>query len=429
MLTQFNPVLDASTLMPRVSGTAGDLAEIASGGVLADAEVTPASFDPAGSAASVQLAAEAFASNASHLSSGTVATARLGSGTASSSTYLRGDQTWAAAGGGSTPTLAEILAQGDDADGYGLTNVDSLANGDELWAVNSDGTAAFAATQFNGAVSLNDYLLALDGSSSLQGDGSGNVTAVGNWQGLTIFPITDSGDNPNPVTGATGIVEIVACQTSQTGNMLEICAMPGDGGSLFAVDPYGDVTIGGSLNLDGDFFSSSDFYVGPIHINGSNSLSGSRTSGVGEILTIQAWEDHGGSPAYPSQMILALTNDATPVPAVTLNSDGAIFAGDVSLAAGNAINLGGQSYIENQLQGGNDEGAMVLNAASGFGLGSWEFQSEGTNLMSLGVVISYYGYPQIWLNLPQSSDGSVPPGLNSGDLFCDQSNNNVIRSA
>ena len=39
---------------------------------------------------------------ASAIDSGTIATARLGSGTASSSTFLRGDQTYAAAGGGLT---------------------------------------------------------------------------------------------------------------------------------------------------------------------------------------------------------------------------------------------------------------------------------------------------------------------------------------
>jgi phage FluMu protein gp41 len=45
--------------------------------------------------------------NAGSLSSGTVATARLGSGTASSDTFLRGDGSWAAAGGGAPAVLSK----------------------------------------------------------------------------------------------------------------------------------------------------------------------------------------------------------------------------------------------------------------------------------------------------------------------------------
>ena len=52
------------------------------------------------------LAAIAASGSASDLSTGTVGTARLGSGTASSSTYLRGDQTWATVSGGVTSITA-----------------------------------------------------------------------------------------------------------------------------------------------------------------------------------------------------------------------------------------------------------------------------------------------------------------------------------
>lgn len=43
--------------------------------------------------------------NASKITAGTIATARLGSGTANSSTFLRGDNTFASAGGANTPAF------------------------------------------------------------------------------------------------------------------------------------------------------------------------------------------------------------------------------------------------------------------------------------------------------------------------------------
>ena len=49
--------------------------------------------------------------NASVINAGTIATARLGSGTADATTFLRGDQTYAAAGGTNTPAfLANLTA-------------------------------------------------------------------------------------------------------------------------------------------------------------------------------------------------------------------------------------------------------------------------------------------------------------------------------
>ena len=71
-------------------GTSGDTVSIPSGVTLANA----------GTATGFPAPTSGIAASA--IDSGTIATARLGSGTASSSTFLRGDQTYAEAGGGIT---------------------------------------------------------------------------------------------------------------------------------------------------------------------------------------------------------------------------------------------------------------------------------------------------------------------------------------
>ena len=97
-------------------GTSGDTISVPSGATLdiSASTLTPPATMPASSAANLTnipganitgtIAAVSGANltslNATNLGSGTVPTARLGSGSASSSVFLAGDNTWASAGGG-----------------------------------------------------------------------------------------------------------------------------------------------------------------------------------------------------------------------------------------------------------------------------------------------------------------------------------------
>jgi hypothetical protein len=96
---------------------------------------------------------------AGDIASGTVATARLASGTANSSTYLRGDQTWATISGGVTSLNGQTGA---------ITNTDYGAIGSYVIAANNDFSASL----------VKDPNVTVSGSSLIRANPS-DVNATG----------------------------------------------------------------------------------------------------------------------------------------------------------------------------------------------------------------------------------------------------------
>lgn len=106
--------------------------------------------------------------NASNLGSGTVPTARLGTGTASSSTYLRGDQTWSVVPSPNNGTLTMVVS-GTGLSGSATFTADQAGNTTFTVASNatSDNTAStIVARDASGNFSANVITASLSGNAS-----------------------------------------------------------------------------------------------------------------------------------------------------------------------------------------------------------------------------------------------------------------------
>ena len=274
-----------------------------------------------------------------------VTTGSLGTGTANSSSFLRGDQTWAAAGA--------ITSYTNSTNNRVVTSVDSTT-------VNSEANLTFDGSTLavTGAATVSTTL-------GVTGILTGSAAIIG----TTVEPTGDTSASDNAAIGYTSAEGLILTGQGSTNDVTIKNDADADVITIATgatnVDVVGDLTAG-TLNADGDTAAGDNAAIG-------------YTAGEGLILTGQG-----------STTDVTIKNDAdATVISIPTGTTNVTVVGNLLPSADDAVDLGSSSYQWRDVYTGdlnlNNTNGIRVNEVDGTS-GSWTIQEGDENLFLLNRI-------------------------------------------